>query len=137
MLSFSSTAFAQTSVANVDAVVSYTEPDRLQGGGNLTQLEHTTIYFEVRDVGGVVLDPWTEKINATDPTGAGGIIYSLPPKQVTDEAVVLMVWVSASNPIGESPKSVVVSKQIPKVDLKVPDGILNLDVTISIKITTP
>lgn len=125
------------SVANVDAVVSYTEPDRVVGGAALTQLQHTTIYFEVRDVGGVVLEQWTEKINATDPTGAGGIVYNLPPKQVTDEAVVLMVWVSASNPVGESAKSVAVSKAIPKIDLNLPDGVLDLNVTISIKISTP
>ncbi len=125
------------SVANVNATVTYTEPDRLQGGGSLTQLEHTTMYFEVRDVGGVVLEQWTEKRVATAPTGGGGVIYSLPPRVVTSEAVLLMVWASATNPMGEGPKSAPASKQIPKIDLKVPDGILNLDITISIQVTTP
>ena len=125
------------SIANVDAVVTYTEPDKVVGGASLKQLQHTTIYFEVRDVGGVVLDQWTHQEPATDPTGAGGITYTLPPKVVTPEADVLMVWASATNPIGESVKAGPMSTQIPKVDLAVPDGVLNLDITISITVTTP
>lgn len=132
-----SNAWAQQAVVNVDATVTYTEPDRLQGGGSLTQLQHTTMYFEVRDVGGVVLDQWTEKINASAPIGGGGIIYSLPPRMITSDADLLMVWASATNPMGEGPKSAPASRQIPKVDLNVPDGITNLDITISITVTTP
>jgi hypothetical protein len=136
-LSLGNIAFAQQAVANIDAVVTYTEPDRLQGGGNLTQLTHTTMYFEVRDVGGVVLDQWTHQMVASDPTGGGGVIYTLPPKVITEEAVLLMVWASATNNIGEGPKSAAASKAIPKIDLKVPDGIMNLDINISISVTVP
>jgi hypothetical protein len=95
------------------------------------------MYFEVRDVGGVVLDQWTHQFTATAPTGGGGVIYTLPPKVITEEAVVLMVWASATNNIGEGLKSVAASKPIPKIDLKVPDGVLNLDINISISVTVP
>ena len=131
-----SNAWAQ-SVANVDAVVTYTEPNKVIGGAALTQLQHTTIYFEVRDVGGVVLEQWTEEMTATAPTGGGDITYLLPPRVITPESNVFMVWASATNTIGESLKAGPFSTQIPKVDLVVPDGVLNLNITISIKVTTP
>ena len=45
MLCFLIPGLAKSQVAQVDAVVSYTEPDKTVSGPSLKQLQHTTIYL--------------------------------------------------------------------------------------------
>jgi hypothetical protein len=128
-------------IPEISATVLYQEPKEQSCtpspcvGKPLNQLNHSTIYFELRDEGGVVLEQWTHQEPATSPQGGGDISYQLPTKVVSDQTRSLHVWVSASNPVGESVKSAPAVKTFPKIDLDVPGGALNLDVTITIKAT--
>jgi len=125
---------------SVDAIVEYTEPTTQActpkpcTGDPINQLQHTTLYFEVRDGGGQVLDAWTVEQQATQPTGGGKVRYTLLPRDVSADSTVLMAWVSGSNPSGESLKTGPITKPIPLVDIGVPDRPIDLTITVNITV---
>jgi len=140
MLFLVMTAMPVWAARSVDAIVEYTEPTTQSctpkpcAGDPLNQLQHTTLYFEVRDIGDQVLDAWTEQQQATQPSGGGKVRYTLPPRAVSAESTVLYVWVSASNTSGESLKTGPIAKPIPLVDIKEPNRIIDLKITVNITV---
>ena len=115
---FATTAQAITfTVTGTEVTVGYDEPTQNTDNSALTDLDHTTIYYD-KGAGPVA----EATVPATAPTGGGTITTTITVPVLAGEEADVNFWVTASDQSGnESVPSPVITQRIDRLSPKAPD----------------